>query len=138
MTLAYVAAKFRVSSILVGNEAYALRLGIRMYLRAMRYYLALLRYVPTDALGASGAAVILGLLALTALLLRRRTLLFLWFFTLLTPLPIAFIAYRGAYGMYIPAFGVALFVSILIARFRKALFRCALTTTGKPGPYSRR
>lgn len=123
MTVPYVLGKFSGSSILMGNDAYRVHLGVRTYLRAFAHYLSIFAYFSTDAIQAGGAVIIIVLLAVPALLTRKRTLWFLWFFILVTPLPVAFVPYRGAYAMYVPAFGLALYLSALIVSFRKAFFR---------------
>lgn len=119
MTLPYMLGKLSAGSPLTGNDAYRLHLGVRTYLRAMGHYLELLAYLSPGALGLSGAVITLLGLALVVLIARQRSLLFLWLFILLTPLPIAFVGQRTAYAMYIPSFGIAVFLAEVAVRLRR-------------------
>lgn len=123
ITVPYVLGKFSAASPLMGNDSYRLHLGLRTYLRAFAHYLATLIYLPPDTLNTAAAVLILVLLATIAILARRRSLLFLWLFILITPLPIAFVALRGGYAMYVPSFGIALFLAVVVTRSRQMLAR---------------
>lgn len=81
---------------------------IATYLSSWSHYLPLLAYEPT-ALSLGLTILALGLLVAGVFLVRERALTFAMCFTLIAQLPIAFIALRGAYAMYIPAFGIALY-----------------------------
>ncbi len=119
ITLPYVLGKLSSGSPLTGNDAYRLHLGVRTYLRAMGHYLELFAYLSPGTLGVSGALTTLIALALIVVIARQRSLLFLWFFIVLTPLPIAFVGQRTGYAMYIPSFGIALFLAVIVVRLRR-------------------
>ena len=51
--------------------------------------------------------------------------MFVWLFIVITPLPVIFIPPRGAYALYIPSFGIAVFLAAMIARGREAFARLA-------------
>src|SRR6202035_1759192 len=65
--------------------------------------------------------VVIFLTAVVALFTRDRRLMFALAFILITPLPIVFVAPRGAYVMYIPLFGIALYLSVAIVKLRDTL-----------------
>ena len=110
ITLPYVVGKLSAHSPLVGNEAYQLHFGPAIYLNTLAHYLSLLAQVP-DALTAGACASVLLLLLAAAVLVRERCPIFALLFTLIAPLPVMFVPVRGAFVMYIPAFGIALFLA---------------------------
>ncbi len=122
MAVPFVFGKFAASSPLMGNEAYRVHLGVRTYLRALAHYLEIFT-LPPGSLSLASAALVLVLLGIIAILGRRRSLVFAWFFILVTLLPVAFIDLRGGYAIYIPTFGMALFLAVVIVESRKALAR---------------
>lgn len=110
ITLPYVVGKLSAHSPLVGNEAYQLHFGPAIYLSTLAHYLSLLAQVP-DALTAGVCAWVLLLLLAAAVLVRERCPIFALLFTLIAPLPVMFVPVRGAFVMYVPAFGIALFLA---------------------------
>ena len=123
ITLPYLAGKFTSSSPLVENEAYRMHVSLGNYLRAFGHYLSLLAYFPDGTLNLAAALLVLILLLTIAALIRLRCLRFLWIFIVISPLPVAFVPLRSAYAMYIPSFGLALFLAVVVIRGRTALAR---------------
>ncbi len=120
ITLPYVFGKLSGSSPLIGNEAYQLHIGRATYFTTLAHYLSMLVQVP-GVLTAGVCATILLLLAAAAVLARERTLLFALLFTMIAPLPVMFVPVRGSFVMYIPAFGIALYLAATLVLVRDRL-----------------
>ncbi|MDP8980113.1 MAG: hypothetical protein M3O35_05930 [Acidobacteriota bacterium] len=120
ITVPYLAGKLSASSPLVGNAAYRLDIGPQTYFASLAHYLSLLVQVRNVVTSRESIALVVLLLAM-AVLARERWLLFACFFTLIAPLPILFVPLRGAYVMYIPAFGIALFLAAILILLRDRL-----------------
>ncbi len=116
----FVFGRLSSNSPLAGNDAYRLHPDVATYLSSWSHYLPLLAYEPT-ALSLGFTILALCLPVAGVLLVRERALTFALFFTLIAQLPIAFIALRGAYAMYIPAFGIALYLALLLVTVRDRL-----------------
>jgi hypothetical protein len=118
ITLPYMFGKLTGSSPLIGNESYQLHISRAVYFTSLAHYLGLLAQAP-GALTAEVCALILLLLVAAAVLARERCLLFALLFTLIAPLPVLFVPLRGgAYAVYIPAFGVALYFAATLVFVR--------------------
>ena len=126
MTVPFAIGKLSASSPLVGNEAYRLHGGLRTYFEALRHYAEIFT-LPPGRLRLGVLLVSLLLPGIVAALGRRRVLIFAWLFCLLTPLPVAFIALRGGYAVYIPTFGMALFFAGSIVELRGAFVQAVTT-----------
>jgi hypothetical protein len=121
ITVPYVIGKLSHASPLVGNEDYRLHISPSVYITSLTHYSDLLVSMHPGTLTVSVcvAAILVG--AIVALATRDRLLMFALAFILITPLPILFVALRGAYVMYIPLFGIALYLSAGILKLRDVL-----------------
>jgi len=120
ITLPYIFGKLSRSSPLVGNESYRLHISVATYFSALAHYFEILAQAPGAVTAGVCAAVLLLLLA-AALLASERCLIFALLFTLITPLPVLFVPVRGAYAVYIPAFGIALYLAATLVFVRDRL-----------------
>ncbi len=120
IALPYIFGKLSSSSPLIGNESYRLHISVATYFSALAHYFQILAQAP-GALSAGTCAALLLLLLAAALLAPERCLLFALLFTLITPLPVLFVPVRGAYAMYIPAFGIALYLAATLVFVRDRL-----------------
>jgi hypothetical protein len=123
MTLPYVFGKLSHSSPLIDNDSYRLHISPGTYLTGLTHYFDLLTSVHPGTLTATICAAAIILAAVIALITRDRRLMFALAFILITPLPIVFVAPRGAYVMYIPLFGIALYFAVAIVKLRDRLLR---------------
>jgi hypothetical protein len=121
MTVPYVLGKLSHSSPLIDNESYRLHISPANYVAGFTHYLGLLTSLHPGTLTAPICMTAISLAGLVALITRDRRLIFALTFLLITPLPILFVALRGAYVMYIPLFGIALYLAVAIERLREAL-----------------
>ena len=121
MTVPYVIGKLSHSSPLIGNEDYRLHISPRNYIAGLTHYFDLLTSLHPGTLKAPICMLVIFLAAAIALITRDRRLMFALTFILITPLPIVFVALRGAYVMYIPMFGIALYLAVAIVKLRDAL-----------------
>src|SRR5580704_10760967 len=121
MTVPYVIGKLSHSSPLIGNEDYHLHISPRIYIVGLTHYFDLLTSLHPGTLTVTICVLAILLAAAVALITRDRRLMFALTFILITPLPIVFVALRGAYVMYIPMFGIALYLAVAILKLRDAL-----------------
>ncbi len=121
MTVPYVFGKLSHSSPLVDNESYRLHISPSAYVAGLTHYFDLLTSVHPGTLSARVCMLAIVLAAAVALMTRDRRLMFALAFILITPLPVVFVALRGAYVMYIPMFGIAFYLAVAIAKLRDAL-----------------
>jgi hypothetical protein len=121
MTVPYVIGKLSHSSPLIGNEDYRLHISPRIYIAGLTHYFDLLTSLHPGTLTVIICVLAILLAAAIALITRDRRLMFALAFVLITPLPIVFVALRGAYVMYIPMFGLALYLAVAILKLRDAL-----------------
>ncbi len=121
MTIAFVFGRLSNSSSLSNNESYRVHIGVETYLSALAHYLGELTSLH-GLLSALSTALLLVLMVAVSLVARERSMLFAVFFLMVAPLPIAFVALRGAYVMYIPAFGIALYLASLLVKIRDVLW----------------
>jgi hypothetical protein len=131
MTIAFVFGRFSNSSPLTGNDGYRVHLGMQTYLSALAHYIGVLVSLP-GLMGVRFAALLLVLLATIGLLARERSMIFALFFLMVAPLPVIFVALRGGYVMYIPAFGIALYLACLLVKIREALWTLLRWNTANP------
>lgn len=137
LTILVLFGKLSAGSPLAGNDAYRLHLGLRTYFRALRHYLETL----TGAPGSFSMGLFLAtfaMLAFMTIFARRRCLIFALLFFFITILPVAFIEVRGGYAIYIPSFGIALFMAQFIVECRRALAWVVVGDDGIPAPQTRR
>ena len=120
MTVPYVVGKLTGSSPLINNESYKLHLSPRIYFAGLTHYLDLVTSLHPGTLTATMCALAIVLAAMVAIIRRDRRLMFALAFVLITPLPVVFVALRGAYVMYIPLFGIALYLAVAIVKLREA------------------
>jgi hypothetical protein len=121
LTVPYVLGKLSHSSPLIGNESYRLHISPGNYIGGLTHYFDLLTSVHPGTLTVTVCMLAIFMAAAIALITRDRRLMFALAFILITPLPIVFVALRGAYVMYIPLFGVALYLAVAIVKLRDAL-----------------
>jgi len=121
MTVPYVVGKLSHSSPLIDNESYRLHISPSTYIAGLTHYFDLVTSVHPGTLTALICMLAIFLAAVIALVTQDRRLMFGLAFLLITPLPIVFVALRGAYVMYIPLFGVALYLAVAILKLRDAL-----------------
>jgi hypothetical protein len=122
LTLAAVLYKLLWVNAVSVNPAYQPVLSLEYFLRGCARYQSLLLYSP----GLLSPAGLLGLwlaLAALAFLARSRTMAVGLAFWVVTLIPVALIANRGGFVMYIPSLGAALYAAALLARCRAALVR---------------
>jgi hypothetical protein len=131
MTVAFVFGRISNSSPLAGNDAYRVHLGVQTYLSALAHYIGLLVSVP-ELLGTLSVALLLVLLAAISLVARDRSMILALFFLIVAPLPVTFVALRGGYVMYIPAFGIALYLACLLVKIREVLWTRLRGNTANP------
>jgi len=86
---------------------YEPQLSTRRYLESMSHYLAMLFYAP-HFFSHARTAQFLCAGPLVAIAIRSRTMLFGWLWFVVAMLPIAFIAPRAGFVMYIPELGLAI------------------------------
>ena len=67
------------------------------------------------AFKAAGAGVLLALMAVAAVILRDRAMIFGWFFFVITITPVALISSRPGYVLYVPDLGLGIFFAAAIA-----------------------
>ncbi len=91
---------------------YGLTVSLHTYLQAWAHYIADDIYRPDAVVGRYAAALLLGSVALAALL-RSRVLLWAALMNLFAVLPIAFIPARNGYAFYLPAAICVLYVCVL-------------------------
>ena len=120
MTIPYVIGKLSGPSPLINNPDYALHLSPATYFNGLRYYLDLVISPHPGALAMWAFISILVGAAIICAVSRDLRLMFALAFVLITPLPFVFVALRTAYVMYIPLFGIALYLSIAIVKAREA------------------
>jgi hypothetical protein len=121
MTVPYVIGKLSHSSPLIGNESYRLHISPGNYIAGLTHYFDLLTSAHPGTLSVTICVLATIAAAAIALITRDRLLMFALTFILSTPLPIVFVALRGAYVMYIPLFGIALYLGAAILKLRDAL-----------------
>jgi hypothetical protein len=121
MTVPYIFGKLSHSSPLIGNESYRLHISPGNYLAGLTHYFDLLSSIHPGTLTVPICILVIFLAAAIALITRDHRLMFALAFILITPLPIVFVALRGAYVMYIPMFGIALYLAVAIVKLRDAL-----------------
>jgi len=131
MTIAFVFGRFSGSSALTGNDAYRVHLSVETYLSALAHYFGALAYLP-GLLSPASTALLLVLLLAIGMVARERSMIFAVFFLMVAPMPIAFVALRGGYVMYIPAFGIALYLAVLLVKIRQALLTRLRKTNVEP------
>ena len=118
ITVPYVIGKLTGSSPLINNDSYKLHLSAGTYFVGLTHYLDLLTSLHPGTLTVTICTLAIVLAAILAICTRDRRLMFALAFVLITPLPVVFVALRAAYVMYIPLFGLALFLAVLIVRIR--------------------
>ncbi len=121
MTVPYVIGKLSHPSPLIGNESYRLHISAGNYIAGLTHYFDLLTSVHPGTLAAPICMLAIFLAVAIALITRDCRLMFALAFILITPLPIVFVALRGAYVMYIPLFGIALYLAVANVKLRDAL-----------------
>lgn len=121
MTVPYVIGKLSGASPLINNVSYALHFSPATYVAGLAHYLDLLVSFHPGWLTMQACILTLVTAAAIAAVTRDRRLCFALVFVLITPLPVVFVAPRGAYVMYIPLFGIALYLAILVIRLRDAV-----------------
>jgi hypothetical protein len=122
ITLVYIAGKLTGPGSLIENPAYALTISPVRFLKTFHLYLNPLLYQEHWFHDSNTVQLLVGMLAL-AVWRRNRTLLFAWFWLLLTILPVSFIAHYAAFFEYLPAAGWALYAATLLVMARHAFLR---------------
>ena len=122
ITLVYIAGKLTGPGSLLENPAYALTISPIRFLKTFHLYLNPLLYQDHWFHDSNTVQLLVGMLAF-AVWRRNRTLLFAWFWLLLTILPVSFIAHYAAFFEYLPAAGWALYAATLLVMARHALLR---------------
>lgn len=121
MTVPYVIGKLTGSSPLINNDSYKLHLSPSTYFAGLTHYVDLLTALHPGTLSVTMCVLAIILAAIIAISTRDRRLMFALSFALITPLPVVFVALRAAYVMYIPLFGIALYLAVAIVKLRDAM-----------------
>ena len=122
LTLPYIAGKLAGAGSLVENPAYRLTISPARYLHTFHLYLNRLLYQDHVFRDSNTVELLLLMLAL-GVALGSRPLLFAWCFVLVSLLPVAFIAHYGAFFLYLPMAGWALYAAVLLHTARRMLLR---------------
>ncbi len=133
-TLPYIWGKFAPASLLHNLSTYHYEIGFSPFFRNLGVYLDALLYrdgvVRPHWFGAAQAGSLLGIMLGLAVLLRSKQLLFAWSMTIISFLPIAFIAPRSAYAFYIPFAFLSLYAGVLLVTLRDWLFTSPILLAG--------
>ena len=121
ITLPYLAGKLTPPSPLLNNQAYTLQITLTHYLTGLTHYLDFIVSLHPDRLTLPMCIMLLIAAALLTAIVRDRGMAFALAFVLITPLPVVFVGLRGAYVMYIPLFGIGLFLALSIIKLRDRL-----------------
>lgn len=147
MSLVFVFMRVERTPELMGTGAYHAQASIGLWLTRVAGYLTALTYghVPVSRIAA--ALLTIGS-AMAALLLRNRAMLFGWLFFVIALTPVALIAERPGYVLYVPDIGLGLYAAtalglILARRPHLELAAFAAITLGVsvfhaanwPGPF---
>lgn len=121
-TIPYIWGKLDPASPLRNSPGYRPEIGVHSFLTHYGSYLDALLYRDGIArshwFGSSQVAILFAGMLAIALLLRSRHLLFAWSMTIVSFLPIAFIAPRAAYVFYIPFVFWALYAALFLVWLR--------------------
>ncbi len=117
VTLLYVAGKAYGPESLIRMEAYRPVFTLDRYLESTTSFFNTLFYQPTEHGFFGPGRVLAVLLLLLGIAWRagQKHLLLMWFFILITPLPVTFVPGRGAACLYLPLAGWAVFLGSLLA-----------------------
>lgn len=111
---AAVAKVVHSQSPLAAHPYYTPQLSLSRYLESTHSFLVDLFYRSPATLPVYGAILLLLIMVLVAILWKRADFRFGVVFLLVTPLPVNFIAPRGFFVMYLPLFGWALCIAVLL------------------------
>ena len=115
MAVAFVAGRLAGPQSIRHGGGYALDISIGAYLDLFRRSFNEIFY-QQDLFGIVTATALLAAMLIAGLVTRDRTLLFAWFLTTIGVLPVAFIAPRPMYAIYLPALGLALYAATTLVR----------------------
>jgi hypothetical protein len=113
MGAAFVIGRVRGTESLAGNPAYRPHLNVSVWMANVARYISLLGYHSIRFSSATAAALLLAMLAIAAAL-RNRVMLFGWFWFTIAITPVALIAPRPGYVLYVPFAGLGLYFAALI------------------------
>ena len=120
LTLAPLFARILGQTGLTSSPLYHPNLSPGYFLATCARYWSLIFYAPGSFSVAGLLAMWLGM-ALAAALLRSRAMWFGLLFWMITVIPVAVIPPRGAYVLYLPMAGLALYGGVLAERLREAV-----------------
>jgi hypothetical protein len=110
------------------NPAYAMTLTWRQFFESSIHLLTETLYVPEHVITGPIIAALYAVLLIIAAMLRNRVLAFCWVFLAVTPLPVNFIPQRGAFVMYLPFVGWAIYAATVLVLLRDRIARTELAT----------
>lgn len=114
-TLAYVLGRTTGPDSLVGNPMYQPVLTWTQFMLTSRHFLGDV-FSPNHDWSMAAVILLWSVLLAAAWISRQKALLFAWFFLMLSVLPIAFVAARGAPQYYIPWFGWVLYAAVAVVQ----------------------
>ena len=115
----FLAGRFAQSTALTGHSEYTPIFSGLQWVATTQGYLNLLLLKP--GISQFGAALVLGVSLLLALVLRNRLMIFGLTFYLLALLPMSFVSMRAGYALYIPQTGAVLFVIAFLLSLKNKL-----------------
>ena len=119
ISLLFVFGRVRHTPELTSNPAYGPHASISLWLTRLSEYFAILAYKHLSFANLTTAALIVAMIAL-ALILRNKAMVFGWFFFVITITPVALIASRPGYVLYVPDLGLGIWLAALIWQLTKA------------------
>lgn len=113
ISLLFVFGRVRHTPELSGTAAYAPTVRMSLWLKNLSEYFSLLtyRHIPFTSLT---TGLMVGALAMLALVLRNRVMLFGWLFFIIAITPVALISIRPGYVLYVPDLGLGLLFAALL------------------------
>ena len=113
VSLLFVFGRVNHTPELALTPAYRPQLSPSLWLRRVGEYIRILTYDYLSP-GPLLTGVLIAAMGLTAILMRNRAMLFGWLFFIITITPVALIAMRPGYVLYVPDLGLGLFFAALI------------------------
>ncbi len=126
---AFVIGRMRRTAGLLDNPAYRPHMGIGVWLANVAEYLSVIVYRHVRFTGNTAAITLLAMLMLAGAL-RNRAMLFGWLYFVIAITPVALIALRSGYVLYVPNPGLGLYFAALIGLVVERVFpsKSALAT----------
>jgi hypothetical protein len=120
LSVVFVFLRVRRTPDLVATAAYHPKLSITLWMTRVSEYFSILSYHHLNFTIVT-TATILVIMATAGLLLRNRPMIFGWLFFVITITPVALIASRPGYVLYVPDVGLGLYFAAAIAGIARLL-----------------